>query len=205
MALKGRKRDVMELVTSRAVLSRKERWRSDDRLELDDPHSCHGCARACRHDGRELILARHYADRRRKCSRTLQPRRTCFTPARARRLAWPTWRRFSRIGPLLAELEEESLTPPARALIAKVAAIDRIRADLLMLVLEVLQHPNQFSILERDGELFVVASPQWQLCSRPYSIGRNAGVQKGAPLASDLRAFGGETACRKELSAAIPV
>ena len=45
---------------------------------------------------------------------------------------------FSRIGPLLAELEEESLTPPTRALIAKVAAIDRIRADLLMLVLEAL-------------------------------------------------------------------
>ena len=67
---------------------------------------------------------------------------------------------FSRIGPLLAELEEESLTPPTRALIAKVAAIDRIRADLLMLVLEALQHPNHFSILERDGDLFVVASPQ---------------------------------------------
>lgn len=66
---------------------------------------------------------------------------------------------LSRIGPLLAELEEE-LTPPTRALIAKVAAIDRIRADLLMLVLEALQHPNHFSILERDGDLFVVASPQ---------------------------------------------
>jgi len=29
-----------------------------------------------------------------------------------------------------------------------------------MLVLEALQHPNHFSILERDGDLFVVASPQ---------------------------------------------
>jgi hypothetical protein len=94
VALKGRKRDVMELVLSRAVLSRRERWRSDDRLELDDPHSCHACA-CPRHDERELILARYYADRRRKCSRTLQPQRTCLTPTRARRLAWPTWRRSS--------------------------------------------------------------------------------------------------------------
>jgi hypothetical protein len=66
---------------------------------------------------------------------------------------------FSRIGPLLAELEEGSLTPPAPALIAKIAAINQVRADILMLVVEALQYPNHFSILECDGDLFVIASP----------------------------------------------
>src|SRR5262245_11158721 len=71
-ALKGRKRDVMELGTSRPVLSHKERCCYGDPLELDDPHSCHACARArLEHDGWERVLARYCVDLRWKCSRTL--------------------------------------------------------------------------------------------------------------------------------------
>jgi hypothetical protein len=36
---------------------------------------------------------------------------------------------FSRIGPLLAEFEEELLTPPAPSLIARIAAVDRVQSD----------------------------------------------------------------------------